>query len=85
MFVKPYLTARESRSGFQAVPQKKIAVMIPEDLHRQIKLLIQGKNFSTVDDFVTYTLRISVGKVAEKGEVEDDAIIKERLKALGYL
>ncbi|MGD0477839.1 MAG: CopG family transcriptional regulator [Nitrososphaerales archaeon] len=66
-------------------PPKKKAVAIPEDLYEQIQGAIKGKGFSTVDDYVTYFLRISFGKQPQKEEEGDDSKVIDQLKALGYI
>jgi Arc/MetJ-type ribon-helix-helix transcriptional regulator len=64
---------------------EKVSVSIPADLHAQIKKSIEGKGFSTVDDFVTYVLRVTMGKQLVKPESADDGAVVDQLKALGYI
>jgi len=66
-------------------PNERVSISIPADLHAQIKKSIEGKGFSTVDDFVTYVLRVTVGKQPAKPENADDSIVVDQLKALGYI
>ncbi len=66
--------------------EKKVAVYVPEDLHRAIENQIVGKGFSTVDAYVTYVLNVAIGKKQQESSGEEDnARIEARLKALGYL
>jgi Arc/MetJ-type ribon-helix-helix transcriptional regulator len=66
--------------------QKRTNVSIPEDLYEQIKEAIKGTGFSSVDDYVTYFLRIHVGKKPSQEDVNrDDSKVIDQLKSLGYL
>jgi Arc/MetJ-type ribon-helix-helix transcriptional regulator len=69
----------------ESQPNELISVSIPADLHAQIKKSIEGKGFSTVDDFVTYVLRVTMGKQPVKSEDVDDSGVVDQLKALGYI
>jgi Arc/MetJ-type ribon-helix-helix transcriptional regulator len=66
-------------------PEKKHAVNLDEDLYKALEVMIQGKGFKTVDDFVNYVLRITVGKRSVELDKEDTEAITARLKALGYM
>jgi Arc/MetJ-type ribon-helix-helix transcriptional regulator len=66
-------------------PNERISVSIPADLHAQIKKSIEGKGFNTVDDFVTYILRVTMGKQPTKPENSDDSAVVDQLRALGYI
>jgi metal-responsive CopG/Arc/MetJ family transcriptional regulator len=68
-----------------STPSKKIVVNLDEDLYQTMEKVIQGKGFSTVDDFVNYVLRIAVGKQKEELDKEDTEAVTARLKALGYI
>jgi Arc/MetJ-type ribon-helix-helix transcriptional regulator len=63
----------------------RASVKIPKDLYLQIQKAIEGKGFATVDDYVTYFLRVSFGKKPGQAIDSDDAAVIERLKALGYV
>jgi hypothetical protein len=69
-----------SKSGGRKVP-----LSIPEDLYGLLVKASQGKGFSSVDDFASYLLRISISRKAEPvlqpGEEEK---IHQELKRLGY-
>lgn len=66
-------------------PPPKKTVAIPADLYEQIRKSIEGKGFSTVDDYVAYFLRISFGKQPQKEEAGDDSKVIDQLKSLGYI
>jgi hypothetical protein len=62
-----------------------VAVHIPKDLHDEITRSLQGKGFSTVDEFVVYVLRVTMGKPSEDLDKEDTQTVTDRLKRLGYI
>lgn len=70
---------------------KYTTVSIPMTLHRRIEKLIEGKSgFKSVSDYVTYVLREVVAmhesnKIPEPFTSSDLEMIRERLKALGYM
>jgi Arc/MetJ-type ribon-helix-helix transcriptional regulator len=69
--------------------KKFTTVSIPTPLFEKVSQRIKGTGFNSVSSYVTYVLREVVAK--QKGEVEtpftkeDEARVKDRLKALGYL
>jgi len=65
-------------------PAKK-QISIPEDLYEDIRKSIEGKGFSTVDDYVTYVFRIAMGKKSSDVQDTDNDKVMEQLKALGYI
>lgn len=81
------ISSTPRRTSTLSQPQRgKISVAIPEDLYESIKKRIEGKGFSTPDDFVTYVLRVSMGKQQDSSApVDDDEKVIEQLKALGYI
>jgi hypothetical protein len=46
---------------------------------------MEGKSFSSVDDYVAYVLRITFGKGEESFSDQDTQKVEERLRALGYI
>lgn len=64
---------------------KRVSMMIPEELFKQIKDAIVGTGFSTVDDYVTYMLYLQVGKKKEEVRAEDDSKVIDQLRSLGYI
>jgi Arc/MetJ-type ribon-helix-helix transcriptional regulator len=65
--------------------ENKKVVSIPSDLYDSVAESIKSKSFRSVDEFVTYVLRVMVGKKAQPFTEEDEESVKARLKALGYL
>jgi Arc/MetJ-type ribon-helix-helix transcriptional regulator len=63
----------------------RTSILIDTDVYEQIRENIKGKGFSSVDDFVNYTLRVAIGKPSEELPKEDVEAVTARLKALGYL
>ena len=64
---------------------KKVSIQLDEELYLSIQKTIEGKGFSSVDDFVNYVMHIAVGKQSEELNNEDTEAVTARLKALGYL
>ena len=64
------------------------SVHIPRSLYRKLERAIEDTDFSSVSSYVTHILRGHMAR-REGGERlltdEEEAEIKERLKALGYL
>src|SRR5712692_6461414 len=80
-----HLGSLNGRQDLESQPTERIPVSIPADLYAQIKKSIEGKGFSTVDDFVTYVLRVTMGKQPDKPEDVEDSGVVDQLKALGYI
>jgi hypothetical protein len=65
--------------------EDKIAILIPESLHRSITADIGKKGFASVDDYVVYVLNVvRQERAADTPEAEDERVTR-RLKALGYI
>jgi hypothetical protein len=62
-----------------------VVVRIPKELHDEITKSLKGRGFSTVDEFVVYVLRVTMGKQSEHLEEEDTKTVADRLKRLGYI
>ena len=63
------------------------AVNLPAELYKQIKDRAEATNFESVDEYVIFVLS-EVLKEAEETvtiDPEQEAEVKKRLKALGYL
>lgn len=63
-------------------------VKIPSSLYRAIEEKIEGSNFPSVSEFVTYAVRKALKELSgyrEQLSEEEKEEIKERLRALGYL
>ncbi len=69
----------------------KATIKIPRNLYNNLKTLIDDSGFDSVTDFVVYVLRDIAstknlsGRSDEIWNQEELAIIKEKLKRLGYL
>jgi hypothetical protein len=74
------------RNGeIEAESSDKHQVLIPQDLYDLVRKLIEGKGFSTVDDYVTFVLRVNMGKKSSSNKQVDDENVMKQLKALGYI
>lgn len=62
-------------------------VTIPGSLFRRIEERIKGTGFPSVNAYVAYVLRevLSDEDEPEAMSPEDDELVKQRLRALGYL
>ncbi len=65
-------------------------IKVPKEIIRKIEERIKGTEFKTVDEYVNFVLEEVVKETDEEEpeEVfseEDEAKVKERLRALGYL
>lgn len=69
--------------------KEKVTIKIPQELYENLKSMIEGTGFSSTTEFIVFVLRtlVSTGKITEDDRLteQDVAIIKERLKRLGYL
>lgn len=70
--------------------QERVTIKIPKPLYSKIRKVIEGSSYNSVTDFVIYVLRDVIA--AEKGKEKsigltkrEIALIKQRLKNLGYL
>lgn len=67
----------------------KVTIKIPRPLYANLKEIIEGTGFNSVTDFIVYVLRdIASSHVRAADELltkDEIRIIRERLKALGYL
>lgn len=69
-------------------PESKVPLQIPQDVYQRIQERIKGSAFSSVDDFVSFVLaRLSegTGRAGEPLSPQDEARVRDRLKALGYI
>ncbi len=66
----------------------KVTIKIPRPLYKKIKKMIKGTGFSSVTEFIVYVMRgVVAGKVSKENKLTEKEIriIKQRLKALGYI
>lgn len=64
--------------------EDKIAVMIPRELYKKIVEKIAGTSFTTVEEYVALLLENEFPEETEYS-AEEEALIRERLKKLGYI
>jgi hypothetical protein len=88
-------------SGAEADGRPAHTIEIPSDLYRQLRTILEGSRFGSVDDFALHVLRDLAShpsRAGLKGGTQDPAgnqeepltreeieIIQERLQNLGYL
>jgi Arc/MetJ-type ribon-helix-helix transcriptional regulator len=69
--------------------KKFTTISIPTHLADKIKKRIEGTGFTNLSSYVTYVLREIISNMDEERteafSKEDEAKVKERLRALGYL
>ncbi len=67
----------------------KVTIKIPRELYQKLKELIKDTGFSSVTEFVVFTMRMIVagGRIAEESKSYGKAVkeVKERLRRLGYI
>jgi len=68
---------------------ERVTIKIPKELYLKLKKIIKGTGFSSVTEFIVFTMRAIAmgGKISKKGKYAKKEIkeIKRRLKKLGYL
>lgn len=68
---------------------KRVTIKIPKELYEKLQEIIAGTGFSSVTEFIVFTMRTIAmgGKIKEKDKFKKGEIkeIKKRLKKLGYL
>lgn len=64
--------------------EEKVAVEIPRELFDKIKETIAGTSFSSVEEYVVLKLENEFPEEVEYS-AEEEAIIRERLRRLGYI
>ncbi len=63
---------------------KKVSIGIPSDLYRKIEEKIEGTSFSSVEEYVVMKLE-SEFPAEPVYTKEEEELIKERLRKLGYI
>ena len=66
----------------------KVTIKIPSELYENLANRIKNTGFLSVTEFITFTLRTIVsGKSEQEDELSEKEIkmVKDRLKALGYI
>ena len=64
--------------------EEKVAVEIPRELFDKIKEMIAGTSFSSVEEYIVLKLDNEFPEEVEYS-AEEEAIIRERLRRLGYI
>ena len=68
---------------------ERTTITIPASLYEKIEKRIQGTEFSSVSEWATYVLKEVLANLEEEEKEsltkKDEEMIKERLRALGYL
>ena len=78
------------RSGKVGVllPADKVTIKIPRELYLKLKEIVRDTGFSSVTEFIVFTMRMVAagGEVSGKDEFDRRVIreVRERLKRLGY-
>lgn len=62
----------------------KKQIMIPRELHDKIKEKIAGTSITSVEEYIALLLENEFPEESEYSE-EEEQIIRERLKRLGYI
>jgi hypothetical protein len=68
----------------EKVTEDKVAVMIPRELYEKIEEKIAGTSFTSVEEYVMLKLENEFPDETEYTE-EEEQIIRERLRRLGYI
>lgn len=63
---------------------KKVSIGIPSDLYRKIEEKIEGTSFSSVEEYVVMKLESEFPSEPVYTK-EEEELIKERLRKLGYI
>lgn len=64
--------------------EDKVAVMIPRELYEKIEEKIAGTSFTSVEEYIMLKLENEFPDETEYTE-EEEQIIRERLRRLGYI
>ena len=64
--------------------EDKVAVMIPRELYEKIVEKIAGTSFTSVEEYLVLLLENEFPEETEYS-AEEGALIRERLKKLGYI
>lgn len=69
--------------------KQKVTIKIPKELYEKLKETIEGTGFSSVTEFIVFTMRTIAmgGKIKEKHKFRSEEIeeVKKRLRRLGYI
>jgi len=69
--------------------EEKKAVLLPTELYSRVLERVEATDFGSVDEYVIFVLEEVLKEEGEEGERalsdEEEAEVKKRLKALGYM
>lgn len=69
--------------------QQKVTIKIPRELYQRLRGIIEDTGFSSVNEFIVFTMRTLASSGDLKGEdkltEEEVKAVRERLRRLGYL
>jgi hypothetical protein len=75
--------------------EQRVPVLIDAKLYGVLQRELSGSGFATIDEYVSYMLRLAIGKKTENAaeetqqpqemSKEDNQAVFDRLKALGYM
>lgn len=67
----------------------KVTIKIPRELYQRLGVLIEGKGFGSVTEYIVYVMRnvaVGMGPTHEGGLTPREAeVVRNHLRALGYL
>lgn len=64
---------------------EKKEVRLDKELFDELASKLPGTSFASVDDYVSYLVRVQLGKKQAVFDDKDNSAVEERLKALGYI
>jgi len=78
------MALRTNLTKVQRMSDEKVPVMIPRSLYKKIEEKIAGTSFTSVEEYVALLLENEFPEETEYSE-EEEALIRERLRKLGYI
>jgi hypothetical protein len=64
--------------------EEKVAIEIPREIYEKIEEMISGTSFASVEEYIVLKLENDFPEEV-KYSAEEEAIIRERLRRLGYI
>ena len=64
--------------------EEKVAIEIPREIYEKIEEMISGTSFASVEEYIVLKLENEFPEEVEYS-AEEEAIIRERLRRLGYI
>jgi len=72
-------------SVFKELDREKTVISIPRGLARRIEDSIQDTDFTSVSEYVTFVLRTVLMESGGKASLDNEEVVREKLRALGYI